>query len=195
MEPTLSEEQLLLATAKSLAFVPLSVGLLMVTPVFPVLLIVMICEALVLFRFCGLKIRDDGLTDTVVDGVCPVPLRLTDCGEPVALSVIVAAAVRVPAAVGENVTYTEHELLTASEEPQLLLEILKSPALVPVIAMEVKLIAVVPVLVMVNGWLELVVPVFWAPKVSLLTLTVRVVVAAWPLPLRTTVCGELAVLS
>ena len=50
------------------------------------------------------KLSDVGLKANVP--LIPVPLRATVCGEPVALSVNVTAAVRVPEAVGVNVTYT-----------------------------------------------------------------------------------------
>ncbi len=65
---------------------------------------------------------------------CPVPLKPTVCGEPVALSVIVIDAVRAPVAVGLNVTLIEQVPLTASDAPQLFVSA-KSPAFVPPRAM------------------------------------------------------------
>jgi hypothetical protein len=51
--------------------------------------------------------------------VVPVPLRGTFCGLPAALSVILSAAVRVPATVGLNLTKMLQLAPTASELPQL----------------------------------------------------------------------------
>jgi hypothetical protein len=49
-----------------------------------------------------------------------VPVRLTDCGLPEALSVIVKLAVRLPAAVGVNVTLMVQFAPAATLEPQVL---------------------------------------------------------------------------
>jgi hypothetical protein len=49
----------------------------------------------------------------------PVPVRLTDCGLPAALSVIVRAALRVPVAVGVNVTLMLQLAPAATLVPQL----------------------------------------------------------------------------
>src|SRR5580700_10316684 len=63
----------------------------------------------------GLLIRGTGLP-----GLTPVPVRLTDCGLPAALSAIVTAPVRVPAAVGVKVTVMVHPAPALSDEPQVL---------------------------------------------------------------------------
>jgi hypothetical protein len=52
--------------------------------------------------------------------LAPVPLRATLCGEPVASSVIVILAVRVPAAVGVKVTEIVQLAPAATLVPQLL---------------------------------------------------------------------------
>ena len=63
----------------------------------------------------------------------PVPVRLAVRGLPVALSVMVTVALRVPAAVGLKVTLMVQLAPTARLVPQVLVEA-KSPLLVPVTA-------------------------------------------------------------
>ena len=53
-------------------------------------------------------------------GTAPVPVKLTVCGLPLALSVMVRVPVRVPAAVGVKVTLMVQVALTARLVPQLL---------------------------------------------------------------------------
>lgn len=53
-------------------------------------------------------------------GAMPVPVRETTCGLPVALSVTLILAVRVPVAAGVKTVLMEHEALIASEVPQVL---------------------------------------------------------------------------
>ena len=65
----------------------------------------------------------------------PVPERTAVCGLPVALSLTLNAAVRVPAAAGTNVTLTVHVLPDVSVELQLLVSV-KSVELAPVIEIE-----------------------------------------------------------
>jgi hypothetical protein len=82
----------LLENANADAFVPVTVMLLMSRAALPVLVKVTLCEGLV-DPTC--KLPNDKLVadnDTVV-GVTPVPVSAMDCGEPVALSVMVTAAV------------------------------------------------------------------------------------------------------
>ena len=52
---------------------------------------------------CPLKVNAVGVTLSET-GACPVPVRITVCGEPGALLAISRFAVRVPAAVGVKVT-------------------------------------------------------------------------------------------
>ena len=78
-------------------------------------------------------------------GAVPVPVRLTLWGLPVALSVRVTAAVRVPLAVGVKVTLIVQLAPAATLEPQVLVWA-KSLALVPVSAMLGTLKAALPVL-------------------------------------------------
>ena len=78
----------------------------------------------------------------------PVPVRLTVCGLPVALSVIVTAAVRAPLAAGVNVTLIVQFAPAPTELPQVLVWA-KSLAFVPVRARLEIVSAALPVLVSV----------------------------------------------
>ncbi len=75
--------------------------------------------------------------------VVPIPLRLTFCGLPEALSLMFSAAVRVPDARGLNVTLMVQLASTANELPHVWF-CAKSLALFPVIAMSVMLKVLVP---------------------------------------------------
>ena len=79
----------------------------------------------------------------------PVPDRLTACGLPLALSVMLTEAVRLPLAAGVNVTLIVQLLPAATELPQVLV-CAKSLALVPVSARLVMLKAALPVLLRVR---------------------------------------------
>jgi hypothetical protein len=74
----------------------------------------------------------------------PVPLRDTDCGLPAALSEMLSTAVRVPDAVGLNVTLMLQLAPAAKELPQVCVWA-KSAALIPTIAMAVMVRLAVPV--------------------------------------------------
>ena len=78
-----------------------------------------------------------------------VPERATICGLPLALSVMLTEAERLPLAVGVKVTLIVQLLLAATELPQVLVWA-KSLALAPVIARLVMLKAAVPVLLRVT---------------------------------------------
>src|ERR1700677_1777848 len=64
----------------------------------------------------------------------PVPVKETDCGLPPAESVNLRVAVRVPVAAGLNATPAVQLAEAARLVPQVLLEMVKSPASVPEIA-------------------------------------------------------------
>ena len=84
----------------------------------PVLLNVTLCDRLVVPNFSEPKVKlvDERLTT----GAVPVPVRLTVCGLPPALSVIVIAPVCVPVAVGVNVTLIMQFAPAANDVPQVL---------------------------------------------------------------------------
>jgi len=75
------------------------------------------------------------------------------CGDPAALSVMLTAPVRVPVAVGVNVTLMVQEAPAATELPQVFVSA-KSPLAVMLVMLNVPL----PVLVSVEDWGALVVP-------------------------------------
>ena len=85
-----------------------------------------------------------------------MPLKVTLCGEPAALSAMATEADRLPAAEGLKVTESVQLAAAASEVPQVLVW-LKSEALVPVIATLVMDSAALPALETVIVWAALVV--------------------------------------
>jgi hypothetical protein len=98
-----------------------------------------ICAALVVPVVCEAKVRVVG--ESIIPGVgaVPVPLSATLWGDPVALSVMVSDPVRLPAAVGVNVTETLHDPLAAKVAPQVCV-CAKSPD----VAIDVNVSAAVP---------------------------------------------------
>jgi hypothetical protein len=98
--------------------------------------------------------------------------------------VILKAPLRAPVAVGLNFTLMLQLAPAANELPQVCV-CRKSPALVPVIAMEVIDRANVPMLVRVTVLAALVVPTVTEPKLRLVTDNLAVV----PIPLRGTNWG------
>ena len=88
-----------------------------------------------------------------------MPVRLTACGDPLALSLMESKAARVPAAVGLNVRLIEQAALTASDAGQVLV-LEKSAAFVPAIAMDAIFTIWLPVFVRVTVCTALPVPTF-----------------------------------
>jgi len=132
--------------------------LVMLSAAVPVLVSVTDCDPLLVFNawLANVMLDDDKIT-AGAGAFEPVPLRLKECGLPAALSVIVTAAVRVPAAVGLKVTLiVQLPLLPATELPQLLL-CAKSPLFAPVTPRLVMVKAPLPVLVSVTDCAALVV--------------------------------------
>ena len=84
--------------------------------------------------------------------VVPCPLRETDCGLPKALSEMLRAALSVPTSEGLNLMLTTQLELAASVAGEIgqVFVSPKSAVLVPAMAMEVIVSAVVPVLVTVT---------------------------------------------
>ena len=126
---------------------PVKARLVMLKAALPVLLRVTVCAVLVIPTGWLPKARllAERLTTTAV----PVPERLTDCGLPLALSVMLTEAVRLPLAAGVNVTLMVQLAPAATELPHVLVWA-KSLALVPVKARLVMLKAAVPVLLRVT---------------------------------------------
>src|SRR5207245_440551 len=112
----------------------------------PVLVSVENCTALVVPTAWLPNASEAGerLATGPLDVEAPVPVRVAVCGLPVALSVTATVAVLVPEAAGVNVTLIAQVAPAATDVPHVLLWV-KSPLLVPVMAMLVMLSAAFPV--------------------------------------------------
>jgi hypothetical protein len=123
---------------KSLKFAPPKVIKLIFRTVPPALLNVTVCAGVVVPIGSAGKFREPGENvSTGPAGLTPVPARLTDCGLLGSLSVIMRFALRLPAAVGLNVTSMLQELPAETFKPLMQVEvpaIAKSPAFAPVMA-------------------------------------------------------------
>src|SRR5438552_10563048 len=106
----------------------------------------------------------------------PAPVRISVCGLPEVLSVARRLPVRVPDAVGENVTLMAQFPPTATELPQLSVSA-KSPLVEIVVIAK----AAEPVFVSVTVCAALVVPTVWLAKVSEVGERLAIVVGAEPL--------------
>lgn len=108
----------------------------------------------------------------------PVPDNVTFCGLPLALSVMLIAALRAPVAVGLKCALTVQLAPAASDAPQVVAVLAKSPALVPVIAIELMVRELAPEFLTVTVLTALVTPTGTVPKAKL----VGVKVTAGPSP-------------
>jgi hypothetical protein len=142
--PAATEAPQVVVSAKSPGLTPVTAIPEMFNEAFPVFVRVTDCAALVVARFWALKARLVAVRLAV--GLAPVPVRLTICGLPMALSVTVISAVRLPADVGVNVTLIVQLPPAASELPQVEVSG-KSPELGPVAATLVMLKAALPLFV------------------------------------------------
>jgi hypothetical protein len=151
--------------AKSPAFVPPMVMPLMVIDDLVPLLSVADCAALVEPTAVFGKPALVGDTVTLPeDAVAPVPDNATVCGLFVAESAIVNVAAREPVVVGLNAIETEQLVDAARLLPQVLLEIEKSPELVPVSEMLLIVIDELLPLVKVVDWVPLLEPTLIVPN-------------------------------
>ena len=137
---------------------PLAVMPEMVSAEMPVLVKVTDCAVLLVPDTWTAKVReeDDKLT-AGPEGV-PVPLKLTVCALPLALSVSVRLPERLPVAVGVNVTLITQLPLAATGAVVLQVVPLVATAKSPAAAMFVKLRDAVPLLVTVTALAALAVP-------------------------------------
>ena len=161
--------------------VPVSARLVLLKAALPVLLRVTVCTVLVLPTAWLPKARLVG--ERLTTAAVPVPERLTLCGLPRALSVMLSEAVRLPLAEGVNVTLIVQWAPAASDLPQVLVSAKLLP-LVPVRARLVMLKAALPVFLRVTVCAVLVVPTCWLPKARLVGLT-----AVAPLRKKGGACG------
>jgi len=96
------------SSVKSPAFGPLIAAPVMVIGAFPEF-VRETGSAALLVTLTAENVTGFGLIVSPITAACPVPLSGMICGELLALSWIVTVAERTPAAVGVNVTVTEHE--------------------------------------------------------------------------------------
>jgi hypothetical protein len=155
LAPAATELPQVLVWAKS----PLAETPVRFSEALPVFASVTVCAALVVPTVWLVKVSEEAerLT-TGAEAAAPVPVRLTDCGLPEALSVMLRLLDRVPGAVGVNVTLMVQFAPAATELPQLLV-CAKSPLFVPVTAMLVRFSEALPVFASVTVCAALVVPV------------------------------------
>lgn len=147
LAPTARLDPQVLAKTKDEASAPVTAMLAMVRVAEPVLVMVTDCELLEVPTLVAAK--ETLVVERVTGGSTPVPLRAMDCGEVVALSVMVMEAVSAPATAGAKWPWMVQLAPAARLVPQVLAKT-KEDALAPVTAMLVMVNAAVPVLVMVT---------------------------------------------
>jgi len=165
--PAASDVPQLLVSEKSPGLAPPMVMPPMVRAAFPVLESVAVCEAL-LVPLIALKLREAGVSEAMgASGAVPVPLSVTPCGDPVALSVMETEAVSLPGEVGANCTAMVQVAFAARglELTQLSLS-RKFAALAPVAATAVMVSGALPEFFRTTFCAVLVVPSVWLPKLS-----------------------------
>jgi hypothetical protein len=175
--------------AKSVLFTPATTMLVMVKGPLPLLVSVTLLKLLVVPMSRVVKVSEVG--DTVTAEM-PVPLRLTVCGLPAALSVIVTSPVLGPSAVGVNRTLMVQLEPAARVAPQVVVRE-KSLALAPVITMLEMVKTALPMFLTVTELAALVVPTRRLAKA--IDVRERLTAGATPVPVRATVCGLPAALS
>jgi hypothetical protein len=137
---------------------PLAVMPEMVNEELPAFVNVTDCAVLLLPDAWAANVREEGDKVTAGPEGVPVPLKLTFCGLPLALSVSVRLPELLPVVVGVNVTSITQLLLAATDVLVLQVVPLAATAKSPVAAMLVKLNDAVPLLVTVTALAALVVP-------------------------------------
>ena len=182
--------QVLLAIAKLDAFAPEIAALLIVTAVFVPFVIVTVCGELVTPSAVFPNETLDGVTVRVPPAdEAPVPDNAAVCGLLLELSETVNVAARVPATVGLNATVTVQLAAAARLVPQVLLAIEKSPGFVPVMAMLLMVIDVVPAFFRVVVCDALVDPMFTVPNASEVGDNATVPLVLVPVPESVIFCG------
>jgi hypothetical protein len=178
--------------AKSPALVPAIPTVEIVSGAVPAFCSDAVCDELVVPTSWLANVRLVGVS--VTTGAVPLPLSVTLCGLPVALSVTVTLAVRLPVAAGEKVTEMVQPALAASVDGHVFVCV-KSPAFVPVTPMLEMVSEPVPVFVRVVVCATVVVPTCCEPNARLVGLSVTAGAVAVPVPVSATVCGLPAALS
>jgi hypothetical protein len=155
---------------------------------FPVLVSVTLFAALTVFCVWLPKFRVVVLKVAIAIAT-PVPLRAAFCGEPVASSEIVKAALVGAAAVGVNTSETAHAPAGASVAPQVFAEIAYCAAFAPVSVMAAMFRVAVPGLLTVIALGALDVPTVWFANARPAGLNAILGVPN-PVPVNDTVWGE-----
>ena len=179
--------QLLLAMAKSPAFVP-EIAMLLIVIDDPRPFVNVAAFAAVVDPTVTLpNAIEVGLAETVPLAETPMPVRATVC-VPESLTFIVA--LRVPVAVGAKTMFTVQLDDAASDDPQVLLKTLKSPGFAPVNVMLLIVIAEVLAFESVTTLCPLVFPRATEAQLSLVgdTETAARHSAAWNAPIAITPC-------
>ena len=150
---------------KSAALVPVISALVKLIVFVPELVSVIDRLALVVFNTWSANVTEVGLSVRIVPVDVPFPVRLAVCGLPGASSVTMSEAVRVPDALGVNVTLIVQLAPAARLTPQVFVWA-KLLLLVPPIVIALRVKEALPVLVIVTVRAALVVFTSWFPKVS-----------------------------
>jgi hypothetical protein len=183
------EPHVLLDIRKSPGLAPENAMLVIDSDVDPLLVSVTALAAPLLPTATDTQFKLVGETDALPELVAPVPDSAIFCGLLLALSVKVSVALLAPAAPGLKVSKTVQLDEAARLLPQVLLEIEKSPAFVPEIAMLLIVIDEVCPLDKVADFAALVVPVVTLPNTIDVGLTETVPLVEVPRPVSATVCG------
>ena len=178
---------------KEVAFVPVRVSDVSVNAAVPEFFTVTTWAAVVDPTVVEAKVRLVGVSITAA-AAAPVPVSVTTCGDPVALSAIDSEAVNAPDAVGLNSTKTVQLASAANEVVQVFAEMRKEVAFVPVRVSDVSVNAAVPEFFTVTICAAVVDPTVVEAKVRLVGVSVTAAAAA-PVPVRVTACGEPVALS
>src|SRR5256884_521796 len=178
--PTATELPQLSVSAKS----PLVEIVVIAKAAEPVFVSVTVCAALVVPTVWLAKVSEAGERLAVVVDAVPVPVRPAVCGLSEALSVTLKLPVRVPDAVGENVTLMAQFPPTAKEPPQLLISAEPTPEpmlLMPSVSLP--LLDSVPVCAVLFF-------LFNDPATTeIYALSLHDALPIFPVPVRPTVCG------
>jgi len=161
LPPAATEVPQVLVCAKSPVLAPVSAMLETLSAAVPLLVRVAVSVPLVVLTASLPKARLVGERPAAT--VVPVPERLRDWGLPVALSVMLTEAVRLPLVVGSKVTLIVQLPPAVTETPQVLVSA-KSPGLAPASAMPERLSAAFPLLVRVAVIVPLLVLTASLPK-------------------------------
>ena len=177
---------------KSPGFVPVSEIARELSEAVPVFVTVIAWAGELLPRIVLAKVSDEVESVTLGAGAAAaLPVRATVCGDPVTLSAMLTDAVRVPAAVGLNVTVMAQLAPTARVAAHVVVS-LKSAELAPVIEIAIDVIATAPVFLTVMACVALLLPTVVLAKVSDAGV---IVTGATAVPESATDCGEPVALS